>query len=165
MYKINDYVVYGLTGVCQITDIQKDSIDDEEKEYYVLTPVFSENMTIKTPVDNVNAKMRKVITKKEALSLIAAMPDQETAWITDNRERSEAFKTALKTGKSEELVKLVKTIYLEKEEMATIGKKLSKSDEEVLKAAEKQLNEEIAIALEIPLDKVTEYIINHVPHG
>jgi CarD family transcriptional regulator len=122
-------------------------------------------MTIKTPVDNVNAKMRKVITKKEALSLIAAMPDQETAWITDNRERSEAFKTALKTGKSEELVKLVKTIYLEKEEMATIGKKLSKSDEEVLKAAEKQLNEEIAIALEIPLDKVTEYIINHVPHG
>jgi CarD family transcriptional regulator len=54
---------------------------------------------------------------------------------------------------------------LEKEEMATIGKKLSKSDEEVLKAAEKQLNEEIAIALEIPLDKVTEYIINHVPHG
>ena len=150
MYKINDYVVYGLTGVCQITDIQKDSIDDEEKEYYVLTPVFSENMTIKTPVDNVNAKMRKVITKKEALSLIAAMPDQETAWITDNRERSEAFKTALKTGKSEELVKLVKTIYLEKEEMATIGKKLSKSDEEVLKAAEKQLNEEIAIALEIP---------------
>lgn len=165
MYKINDYVVYGLTGVCQITDIQKDSIDDEEKEYYVLTPVFSENMTIKTPVDNVNAKMRKVITKKEALSLIAAMPDQETAWITDNRERSEAFKTALKTGKSEELVKLVKTIYLEKGEMATIGKKLSKSDEEVLKAAEKQLNEEIAIALEIPLDKVTEYIINHVPHG
>ncbi len=165
MYKINDYVVYGLTGVCQITDIQKDSIDDEEKEYYVLTPVFSENMTIKTPVDNVNAKMRKVITKKEALSLIAAMPDQETAWITDNRERSEAFKTALKTGKSEELVKLVKTIYLEKEEMATIGKKLPKSDEEVLKAAEKQLNEEIAIALEIPLDKVTEYIINHVPHG
>ena len=165
MYKINDYVVYGLTGVCQITDIQKDSIDDEEKEYYVLTPVFSENMTIKTPVDNVNAKMRKVITKNEALSLIAAMPDQETAWITDNRERSEAFKTALKTGKSEELVKLVKTIYLEKEEMATIGKKLSKSDEEVLKAAEKQLNEEIAIALEIPLDKVTEYIINHVPHG
>jgi len=165
MYKINDYVVYGLTGVCQITDIQKDSIDDEEKEYYVLTPVFSENMTIKTPVDNVNTKMRKVITKKEALSLIAAMPDQETAWITDNRERSEAFKTALKTGKSEELVKLVKTIYLEKEEMATIGKKLSKSDEEVLKAAEKQLNEEIAIALEIPLDKVTEYIINHVPHG
>ena len=36
MYKINDYVVYGLTGVCQITDIQKDSIDDEEKEYLSL---------------------------------------------------------------------------------------------------------------------------------
>ena len=163
MYKINDHVVYGLTGVCQITDIQKDSIDDEEKEYYVLHPVFSDNMTIKIPVDNVNAKMRKVISKEEALSLIATMPDQETAWLKDNRERSEAFKTALKTGKSEELVKLVRTIYIEKEEMAAIGKKLSKSDEEILKAAEKQLNAEIAIVLDIPLDKVVEYIISHVP--
>jgi CarD family transcriptional regulator len=162
MFKIDDYVVYGLTGVCKITDIEKDKIDDQESEFYVLNPVFSDNMTIKIPVNNAAAKMRKTITKEEALSLIESMPEQETVWLKDNRERSESFKAALKTGKSEEWAKIIKTIYEEKNEMAIIGKKLSKSDEDMFKAAEKQLNEEFAVALGISPDEVTEFILQRI---
>ncbi len=162
MFRVDDYVVYGLTGVCKITDIEMDKIDDEESEFYVLNPVFSDNMTIKIPVNNGTARMRKTITKEEALSLIDMIPEQETVWLKDNRERSEKFKAALKTGKSEEWVKMIKTIYEEKKEMATIGKKLSKSDEDIFKTAEKQLHEELAIALGISPDEVSDYIFQRI---
>ena len=53
MFKINDYVIYNSIGVYQIADIRKDKdISNTETEYYVLKPVFDNNMTIKTPVNN-----------------------------------------------------------------------------------------------------------------
>lgn len=164
MFKVNDFVVYGISGVCQITDIEKDSyINNEELEYYVLKPVFSENMTIKLPVNSSKVLMRKTMSKDEVLSLIESIPKQKTLWLEDNRERSEYFKAALKTGKSEELVKVVKTIYLEKEEKAAAGRKLSKTDEDIFKTAEKQLNEEFGLALGISPDEVIPYILEHIP--
>ena len=37
MFKVNDYIMYGMTGVCQVVDITKESfIDNLQKEYYVL---------------------------------------------------------------------------------------------------------------------------------
>lgn len=80
----------------------------------------------------------------------------------DNRIRCEAFKTTLKTGESEEWVKLIKTIYIEKKRRSHIGKKLLKTDEEIMKKAEKNLYEEFAAALNILPDEVVSYIFDHV---
>lgn len=165
MYNVNDYVVYSMTGVCQIVDIETDTFNDEKSEFYVLKPVFSDNMTIKIPVANAQAKMRKTMSRDEAMTLIAAMPEQETEWIDDNRDRAQSFKAALRTGKSEEWVKLIKTIYLEKEEKFAAGKKLSKSDEDIFDAAEKQLHEELAIALGITPEEVVPFIHDHISNS
>lgn len=162
MFKVNDYVVYGSTGVCQITDISKgESVSGDETEYYVLNPVYISNMTIKIPVNNPNILMRALITKDAALSLIAAMPENETIWIDDERQRSTTFKAALKTGKNEEWIKIFKTLYLEKTAKSAVGKKLSKTDEDILNTAERQLYEEFAIALNISTDEVIPYIFGH----
>jgi len=163
MFKVNDYVVYGSTGVCKITDIEKDmDINHDEIEYYILHPVYNDNMTIKIPVNNPNVSMRPILTKDEVLSLIATMPEEETIWIDDNRERNEHFKAALRTRKSEEWIKLIRTLYLEKEARAVAGKTLTKTDEDILNTAEKQLNEEFAIALNISPDEVASYILEHI---
>jgi CarD family transcriptional regulator len=90
------------------------------------------------------------------------MPEKETIWIDDSRERSEYFKAALKTRKSEEWVKLIRTLYLEKEARSAVGKTLMKIDEDIMNTAEKQLNEEFAIALNISPDEVIPYIIEHI---
>ena len=163
MFKVNDYVVYGSMGVCRITDVQKPSPINNKKKFYVLKPVYSDNMIIKTPANNPKVKMRRVVSKDDALSLIAMTSDQETVWLDDNRARGEYFRTALKTGKPEEWIKLIKTIYLEKTEKAAVGKKISKTDENVLKTAEKQLNEEFAIALDMSPDEVLPYILERIP--
>lgn len=160
MFKVDDYVMYGSTGVCKITGIGKDDYNNhDETEYYILHPVYVDNMTIKIPVNNPNVSMRAILTKDEALSLIMTMPEQETIWIDDSRERSEYYKAILRTRKSEEWIKLIKTLYLEKEARAIVGKTLSRTDEEIMNTAEKQLTEEFSIALNISPDKVVPFIL------
>lgn len=162
MFKVNDYVVYGSTGVCRITDIGKNDLSSAETIYYVLHPVYNNNMTIKTPVNNPNVLMRAIISKDDISSLIATMPEQEIICIDDERQRRNIYKAALKTGKNEELMKIVKTLTLEKKAKSVIGKKLTKTDEDILNTAEKQLYEEFAVALNISLDEVVPYILEHI---
>jgi CarD family transcriptional regulator len=163
MFKVNDYVVYNLTGVYQIVDITEEKdINDKETEYYVLQPAFNNNLTIKIPVHNPRVAMRPVMNKEDVLSLIASIPAREPVWIEDDRERNQKFKAALKTGKSQEWVKLIKSIHLKKKERNRLGKKLAKTDEDIMKAAEKNLYEEFALALNISPDEVVSYIHRHV---
>lgn len=164
MFRVNDYVVYGSTGVCRIADIKKDASSyDAETEYYVLTPVFENNMTIMIPVNRPNLAMRAVNTSEEVMSLIAAMPEIEAAWIQDEKERSAYFKDALRSGKQKEWVKIIKTINLEKEARAAAGRKMAKNDDAIFKTAEKCLNQEFAFALNIQPDEVPAYILEHLP--
>ncbi|NLV15980.1 MAG: transcriptional regulator [Syntrophomonadaceae bacterium] len=165
MFNINDFIVYGSTGVCQITDITKN--DHDEPEYYVLRPVYDNkinNMVIKALINNSKVQIRKVVTKDQVSSLIASMPVKETIWIDDSRERSECFKALLKTGECEEWIKLVKTLYLEKELRSAEGKTLTHTDEDIMRTAEKRLCEEFAIALNLSPAEVLSYILEHVKH-
>lgn len=164
MYKVNDYVMNRSAGVCQITDIKIDEAMSNEIKYYVLHPVYQNNMTIKIPVHNANVLLRPVLTKDEALSLIATMPDQEPFSINDTRERCNIFKTALRTCNHEELIKIIKTLYLEKQAKSAVNKRLTKTDENIMDNAEKQLHEEFAIALNISPDEVVPYITEYISH-
>ena len=107
MFKVNDYIMYGMTGVCQVVDITKESfIDNLQKEYYVLKYIYSNDTIIKIPTDNKKVPMRKILSKGEVTTLINSMPNSETIWIDDDRKRNEEFKSILKTGDIENLVKL-----------------------------------------------------------
>ena len=163
MFNVNEYVVYGLTGVCRITDIRNDEFTgDNEIQYYILTPVDSDNMTIMVPVNTPNIAMRAISTKDDVLSLIESMPEMESAWNNDERARNADFKAALKSGKNEEWARIVKTLYLEKERRAVIGKKLTKTDEEIFNTAENKLNQEFALALNISPGEVISFILERI---
>jgi len=163
MLKVNDKVVYNATGVYKIVDIrQEKDINNREILYYVLELVFSNNLTVKVPVDNPNLSIRRIITREQALSLIAAMPDQDTQWIDNDRERNERFKAALKTDDNTKLIKIIKAIYAMKQEKANAEKKLLKADEDIMRAAEKSLYEELAAALDITPEEVLPFIMDQV---
>ena len=164
MFKVNDYIMYGMTGVCQVVDITKESfIDNLQKEYYVLKYIYSNDTIIKIPTDNKKVPMRKILSKGEVTTLINSMPNSETIWIDDDRKRNEEFKSILKTGDIENLVKLIRSIYLDKEYKKSIGKKSYKVDEEIMQMAERLLNEEFATILNISPNEVATYISSHIP--
>lgn len=152
MFKVDDYIMYGRTGVCKVIDITNEKfINGEERKYYELSPIHNNNNTIiKIPLDNTKIPMRKIISKEDVTSLINDMSNMEALWIDDEKKRSNEFKTMLKSGKCEDLIKLISN--------KRHSKKLNKADKEIIKEAERLVNEEFAIILNISPKEVNSYI-------
>ena len=152
MFKVDDYIMYGRTGVCKVIDITNEKfINGEERKYYVLSPIHNNNNTIiKIPLDNTKVPMRKIISKEDVTSLINDMSSMEALWIDDEKKRSNKFKTMLKSGKCEDLIKLISN--------KRYFKKLNTTDKEIIKEAERLVNEEFAIILNISPKEVNSYI-------
>ena len=68
MYEVGDLIVYGRTGICEVTEITTLKMDGvpKDKLYYILRPVREKRGKVFTPVDNEKIVMRKVISKEEA---------------------------------------------------------------------------------------------------
>ncbi|MPM13327.1 hypothetical protein SDC9_59683 [bioreactor metagenome] len=158
MFKINDYVVYGSNGVCIVKDIEKVTLRSEELEYYILSPVYNDRMTIKIPVNNKKISMRELMTKVEIMNLIGEISKNEIVEIEDSRKKVEEYKAIIKKGNAEDLIKVINSIKLEENEKSLIGKKLNKTDEDIMLSARKQLYQEMAIVLAINVDEVQDYI-------
>ncbi|HBG5458501.1 TPA: CarD family transcriptional regulator [Clostridioides difficile] len=164
LFKIDDYIMYGMTGVCKVMDITNERFTNGiKKEYYVLSPIYSNNTVIKIPVDNEKVPMRKLLSKINVLSLINDIPNMDTSWIDNEKLRSEQFKKILRGGKCEELIKLVRSIDNNREYVKSIGKKTHQADDNIMKEAERLLNEEFATILDISTDEVSSYISSHIP--
>lgn len=165
MFEKGDCIVYGTTGVCRVEDIGPiDGISgsDPEKVYYKLKPVRTGG-TIYIPVDG-KVFMRRVMTKQEADHLIHQMPsiDEEVCNSRDQRILNEHYKASLRTHSCEELVKLIKSVYVKNRRLIKNGKKVGKTDLEYRKKAEALLYDELSVSLELPYDQVKKYVESQV---
>lgn len=73
MFEVNDKVVYGVVGVCEIEDIGKPPIKGIDKDYYFLQPVYDSKGIIYSPVDSSKVMIRSIIDKNSCEKLIARM--------------------------------------------------------------------------------------------
>ena len=163
MFKIGDYIMYGVTGVCKVTDIIKEKYFNNEEDYYVLEPVYATTETIiKIPVANKKVFMRNIISKEDIDNLIEEIPLEKEVWIDDERERNHQFKLMVHSGDCKQWSTLIKSIFLKKEQKKKEGKKITQEDERLMKSAEKLLNEEIATILHILPDEVPKYIQSNI---
>lgn len=159
MYKINDYVSYEGTGICKIVDISTKKINDIEKDYYTLKPVYSNNdLTIYSCVENADKVMRKPIDKEAAIKLIKNITNIEAVWSDDCRIREMEYKEILKSEDFNKIIGMLKGLYIRKQDLSENGKKLAMNDKRNFEIAERLLHEELAIALDIELDEINSYI-------
>lgn len=160
MFEINTEVIYGVSGVCKIIDIRNETFSDEEKLYYVLNPVSDKDAIIYVPVYNEKSvsKMKRVLTKDEVMALIHEMPQEEMIEEVDSKIRKELFSQIIKNGDRRELIKLIKTVYLQKKEREKAGKKMWVADETAMKKAEKILYQEFAVVLQMQYDEILPFI-------
>ncbi|HWQ10829.1 MAG TPA: CarD family transcriptional regulator [Holophaga sp.] len=168
MFNINDHVFYSSVGVCRISDIRAMKLGGaEEQKCYVLKLFKDPNSTIFVPTDNVELlrNMRAIMTKDEIEALIQDMPSEDTIWINNERERGTTFFEKARSCDSRELVKLVKTLYLERVNKKEKGKNLSTTDSRIMAIAEKLLYEEFAFVLNIDPKDVIPFIRERVPQA
>ncbi|MEE0859328.1 MAG: CarD family transcriptional regulator [Acutalibacteraceae bacterium] len=164
MYSIGATVIYRNEGVCEITDIIVRRFKDKDMEYYVLKPIYKDNAEIYVPKNNAElvSKMKKVLTKDEILELINAMPCEEDIWVSNESDRKDKYKEILARGDRTELVRLIKTLYIHKQNQKKAGKKLHLADERFLKDAERILYDEFAYVLNIAQDEVLPFIMGKI---
>lgn len=159
-----EYVRYAFNGVCLIEDIRQDSSGSRgsEREFYILKPVSSPGSTIFVPMDNdlLRSRMERLPTPEEVDALILSSRDQDLDWIDNRKDRASRFQTIVKDCKLQELLRLAGCLFHKQEELNARGKKLSASDENILRRAESLLENELAFLLSLPLDQVRPYIKN-----
>lgn len=157
-----EHIVYGSSGVCCIEDIKNIRFSHERaaRQYYVLQPIGSQGSKIYIPVDSnsLNDKMRYVLSKDEIDNILQDVKDKEIIWQEDKKVRSEDFKRILKDKNQQEMLLMVSCIYLKKQELKSIGKKLNTTDEILLKEAERCINQEFSFSLNLPTGQVGGYI-------
>ena len=136
-----EYIVYDITGVCQVQDITTMSMDAEGKEklYYVLEPVGASGSRIITPVEGNKSIMRPILSREEAYSLIDDIRDVHELGITDDKQREAKYKDRM-----------------------SHGKRLTEVDERYLKKAKENLYRELSIPLEIPAEDVERFITDRI---
>ena len=151
MFHVNDVILYSSQGVCEIVAIEEKVINGIKKTYYVLKSVSENGATIFAPTDNeiVQKKMRKLLSEAEIHALIDSMPNEKPVWIANEAERRECYKNILASGDHLELIKMIKAIYLHKQELEANKKRLHVSDERFFKDAEQMLYNEFQYVLKL----------------
>ncbi len=164
MFQIGEYIIYGSNGVCKVKEIGNIKLGNHksDKIFYTLEPVFCKGSTVYTPVDSDKVIMRELISNEEAEKLIDEIPNIEFIWEANDKQREQIFKDAMRKYDCREWIRVIKTLYLHKQERISEGKKVTAIDEKYLHLAEDSLYSELSLALVMPKEKVQDYIVGIV---
>ncbi len=159
MFEKGETVYYGTAGVCKVNDICRSPFDkNDERMFYVLKPnAFADGTIIYAPADNGNVLLSPLMTKKEAEDLIAEVPTLPLMEITNEKQRRDEYRNAMKNGTPEVLAMMIKTIYSRKM-MCGTKKRLSDTDNEFDRVARRALFGELSVVLNVAEDEIESRI-------
>lgn len=160
MFQVGDQVLYGMHGVCTITDVEERNIDRKKIQYFVLEPAEQPGAKFYVPTGNRIAlsKLRPIITREELNCLLASDEVQQDSWIQDENQRKQCYRDLITSGDRAALVRMVRTLHQHKKNQTAAGRKFHLCDENFLRDAEKLLGSEFALVLEMPQEEVGSYV-------
>ena len=167
MFNINDVIVYGSNGVCKIEGIENKELMGTRKQYFVLKPIKSNASTYFVPTENnrLLAKMKSLLSKEEINELIDSMVKEKANWIANESERKEKYRSIISDGNRLELIKMIKSIFIQKKEREANGKRLHASDERFFRDAERLLYGEFEYVLNLSEDQLMTYILDRIKNS
>ena len=156
MFKVGDYIVYR-KDVCVVKEIMKNFYGN--KDYYRLGLINDSSLKIDVPVDS--KFIRDIISEAEVNKIIDNIPMIE---IVKNQDKyiENVYKELMISGRHEDLIKIIKTIYLRNNERLDNNKKVIDKDNNYFMQAEKYLYTEFSIALGISYEDAKNYVIERV---
>lgn len=164
MFQIGDYIIYGMNGVCVVENIGEieTEVVPKDRIYYTLRPYYSDRSTIFTPTDNQKVKMRSILTKEEAISLLNSIHHIDCLWVNDEKGREMEYKEAIKQYDCKQLLKIVKSLYLSRKEKLADGKKVPARDEKYYHMAEDSLYGELALSLRLEIEETKDLVLSKI---
>jgi CarD family transcriptional regulator len=160
MYEIGEKVLYGIHGVCRISDTEERLVDRVKRQYLVLEPVDQTGAKFYVPTHNAAAlaKLRPLLSRETLESLLRSEDVKKDAWIEDENARKQAYRELIHSGDRTALIRMVGSLHRHKEAQALAGRKFHLCDENFLRDAEKILSAEFSLVLDIAPGQVSSYV-------
>ena len=160
MFQVGDRVVYGIHGVCDVTEQEVRMVDRKRVTYLVLEPLGQPGSRYLVPTHNAAAmgKLRKMLTKEEMEVLLLSDAVRMDCWIRDENLRKQAYRELIGSGDRQKLMGMVHTLYRHKAEQAAAGRKVHLCDDNFLRDAEKLLISEVSIVMELEPEQAKEFV-------
>ena len=164
MFRVNDIIMYGTNGICEIVEITEKDFMGTKKEYYVLKPMGNKTSTFFAPVNSpkTEEKMRRILSKEEIYQLIHSISQEEPNWIQSDNERKDTYRRIILSGNHEELINMIRALCLHKKQREAEGRHLYLSDERFLKEAERMLYDEFQYVLNINREDLLPFIFQKI---
>lgn len=157
-FEVGDYLCCGTKGICCVTEIGPIDFGKKNTEYYFLKKVGDKGGTIYVEVESDKIPLRPIIPATEARHIIEHIETIDSIPIDEKQNREELFKELLRTGDCVQLVGFIKGLCERKRSRNQAGKKMTAVDERSLAQARGMLEDELAVALSLPVEQVAEVI-------
>lgn len=160
MFHVNDWVVYGTSGVYCIvdTDLPDPTGSDSERRYYELQSAKQKCRTY-VPMDSA-VRMRPVLSKEEAEDLIRRIPELDTPLCTEHGKNAaeKYYRDLLQHGDCAAITGVVHKLSERRRSLIQSGGHMSFTEEKFLRRGRELLDSEFSISLGIPPEKVASFI-------
>lgn len=160
MYQIGDQILYGIHGVCRVTQLEKQLVDNKQRIYLVLEPEGQPGARFLVPTHNeaAMAKLSPVMTAQELETMLLSREIRQDHWISDENQRKQRYRELIGSGNRTALMGMVCTLYRHKAAQAALGRKFHLCDENFLRDAEKLLVSEISLVLSLDHEQARNYL-------
>ena len=160
MFQIGERVVYGFHGVCKVMDLEERVVDRKKVVYMVLEPMGQGSARFYIPTHNAVAmtKIKRILSREELEDLLQSDAVRNGSWIAEENLRKQMYRELISKGERENLMQMVRCIYLYKAEQAAAGKRCHLCDDNFLRDAERLLTSEIAMILELDPEQAKQYL-------
>ena len=164
MYQTGEYVVYGVHGVCRVVGTEKQLVNRKRTEFLVLVPLTQGQSRFYVPMRNPAAmeKLRKLLSRQELEELLASESIREDCWIPEENLRKQRYRELIAGCDRRDLLQMLGTLYRQKDELLTTGKKMHQSDDGFLRDAEKLLCSEICMIMGLDKQDAIQYLHRHL---
>ena len=160
MFEKNEAVLYGTHGVCQVIGKEEQSFAGSCRPYYVLKPVYEQASVVYVPADNPGlvSRMRRLESREEILALLRSSAGDEPGWIEDDNRRHTVYRETLQSGERQRLFQMIRELLSHQKLQQSKGRRLHLPDEQLLREAQKLVEDEIAYVFELRREDVVPFI-------
>ena len=161
VYEIGEKVLYGIHGVCRVSDTEERTVDRVKRQYLVLEPVDQAGAKFFVPTHNEAAlsKLRPLLTREALDALLRSEEVRQEAWIEDENARKQAYRELISSGDRTALIRMVGSLHRHRQAQIEAGRKFHLCDENFLRDAEKLLSAEFSVVLGLEPGQVGSYVL------
>ncbi len=159
MYKVGDYVVYGMQGACRVTEITEVDFAEKGKLYYKLVPEADKKGEIFVSVDKGANKMRDLMSEDRANAMLDKIHEVEGNWQIDDRNRETTYKQAIHSGDYDQMMNILVGLYQKKKRRVKQGKRQTEVDDRIFRNTKKVLLGEMAVVLDSDINSLEKLIL------